>query len=314
MEDFDELSRDKIIGCGEIGSVYRTQEKKTHQTYVIKILNDLDYSNSDFISTINTISKLIYPTLDQLKGIILVPNCIITDFYQNRAVEYYINMAYKGFETDKLPWDLAHKMIIILGISFGMEYLHSCNIVHGCLSPSNILLDSNFYPKISDYGFSKSRKANFWDQDYQSHKFDEKLFRPPEIISEKDKLFNAKAKDIYNFGMMIYSILHDQMPFADEFQNEVIFGVINKIKQGFRPMINQEIVSKSMEDLLRRCWDLNPEGRPSFQEISRELLKQVKQMIERKEINEEEIKEINKFIIEFCKREDFLSISLSDNQ
>jgi serine/threonine protein kinase len=52
-------------------------------------------------------------------------------------------------------WDATAKSIVAFGIASGLAYLHSNNIVHRNIKPSNILLDSNFYPRISDFVISR---------------------------------------------------------------------------------------------------------------------------------------------------------------
>ncbi|CAI7899724.1 unnamed protein product [Closterium sp. NIES-54] len=41
---------------------------------------------------------------------------------------------------------------ILIGMARGLEYLHSCGIVHHDIKSANILLDSNMEPKIADFG------------------------------------------------------------------------------------------------------------------------------------------------------------------
>ena len=57
-----------------------------------------------------------------------------------------------------------------------------------------------------------------------------------------------------------------------------------------------------MINLINRCWNLDPEKRPNFLEISKELLKEIERQFIEKEINEEEKKVIDIFINEYCKR------------
>ena len=64
-----------------------------------------------------------------------------------------------GARTRRLHLDWPTRFQIIKGIAEGMLYLHKLcglHIIHGDLKPSNILLDTNMKPKISDFGLSRT--------------------------------------------------------------------------------------------------------------------------------------------------------------
>ena len=292
--DFDEPSRKNRIGFGGCAEVFKLQEKMTGKTYAIKILfedNQSQNFNDLFLSEIKIISQIEYPTLLGLQGITIDdPLYIIMEYMPNNTVHYYIDKAYKGDKDEN--WNLTHKMIIILGISFGMEYLHSMNIVHRDLKPLNVLLDSNFYPRIGDFGFSKiasnSKKL--------SSNIGTPIFSAPEQFGAPN--YDGKKADVFSFGMTIYSILYDKLPFEAE---EVVFRLYERMKKGERPNLDEKVISKSMNELISRCWNSAPEMRPNFKEISEELLNEVRELIKKETINEEEI---SYFVNEFCKRKE----------
>ncbi|PKC61261.1 hypothetical protein RhiirA1_488031 [Rhizophagus irregularis] len=69
--------------------------------------------------------------------------------------------------------------------------------------------------------------------------------------------------------MIMYVIATGRQPFADCAHDEIL--VIN-ICNGIRPEINDLITSKYYIDLMKRCWDSNPENRPNSIEI-KEIIK-----------------------------------------
>ena len=302
LDFFDEPNSKNLIGKGVQGKVHLLNELKTKKQYAVKILEDVEDINVIFEKN-DIINNLNYPTIVKIHGYIPPsinsPNVsIVMEYCPNKSVQYYLDQINKGEKEEK--WNLAHKIIIILGISFGMEYLHSQKIVHRDLKPLNVLLDSNFYPKICDFGLAKNISSS---KSITSNFGGTPLFTAPEVLSGDIHSVEDWIKaDCYSFGMTIYSILFDKIPFEGEiFIGNPIQLYLN-LSQGKRPVIEQGKISKSMEELINKCWSGKPKERPKFEEITKELLKETKRIIENKDIKEEEINEIEKFLF-VCKME-----------
>ena len=147
LRDFELATQKNYIGKGSNGIVHHLQYKKTQEFFAVKFL-DSNIPNFEklFLREINILSKLEYPTLVQQYGIISEPPAFVSEFVPNQTIQYYINEAFQG--KSHQGWDINNKINIILGISFGMKHLHSKGIIHRDLKPDNVLLDTNFYPKI----------------------------------------------------------------------------------------------------------------------------------------------------------------------
>src|SRR5204863_3418072 len=83
----------------------------------------------------------------------------------------------------------------------------------------------------------------------------------PEVLRRKPY---TQAADIYSFGMIMYFIATLKQPFADRAHNEFL---VMKICNGIRPEITEKEAPKCYIDLMKKCWDPNPDNRPNARKI-----------------------------------------------
>ena len=82
----------------------------------------------------------------------------------------------------------------------------------------------------------------------------------PEVLSKKPY---TKESDIYSFGMIMWEFTTGKKPFHDRSHNHCL---ISDILKGERPQITDD-TPEFYSKLMKRCWDHNPENRPSAKEI-----------------------------------------------
>ena len=186
---------------------------------------------------------------------------------------------------------MTNKFIIILGICLGMEHLHSKNIIHRDLKPGNVLLDQNFYPKICDFNLSKTASLS---QKCSTFLGTIEYCAPEVLKSDSEEKYNGKKADVYSFGMTLYSIIYDSNPFSNiSNRTKILFDIVG----GMRPELNDDEEFKPFNELIKNCWDNNPDKRPEFK-IIKNILNEIKKKfvtsrnIETKKVNDflEEIK------------------------
>ncbi|GBC38134.2 kinase-like domain-containing protein [Rhizophagus irregularis DAOM 181602=DAOM 197198] len=88
-------------------------------------------------------------------------------------------------------------------------------------------------------------------------------YMAPEILRGKPY---TQAADIYSFGMIMYFVATGRQPFNDCAHDQYL--ALN-ICDGIRPEINEQGVPKFYIDLMKKCWDSNPENRPTASEIDK---------------------------------------------
>lgn len=158
-------------------------------------------------------------------------------------------------------------LILMLQVSMGMQYLESKNFVHRDLAARNVLLVTESFAKISDFGMSRALGLG---KDYYKaktgSKWPLKWFAPECIYYFK---FSTKS-DVWAFGVTLWEALnYGAKPYEGMDSIEILrFLNSNDKSQRLQPPINTPPVIK---DLLTRCWSYFPENRPTFAQIVQTL-------------------------------------------
>ncbi|RIB06417.1 kinase-like domain-containing protein [Gigaspora rosea] len=146
------------------------------------------------------------------------------------------------------------KLILLLSIISDLEIIHSQNLIHRDLHSGNILLNSLCDAYIADLGLTISADA-------QSDGIYGVLpYVAPEVLKGKPY---TTVSDIYSFGIIMWEILcgkpisYNQSPMLLKYQI---------CANNLRPTIIEK-TPQSYKDLMKACWDNEPEKRPSAKDI-----------------------------------------------
>ncbi|KAM3399513.1 hypothetical protein ACQJBY_004736 [Aegilops geniculata] len=191
--------RDKL-GQGGYGSVYKGVLLPGDVHVAIKMLEGNSNCNGeDFISEVSTIGRIHHVNIVRLVGFCSeeMRRALVYEYMPNGSLDKYIFSTEKSFSWDKLNE-------IALGIARGVNYLHQgCDmqILHFDIKPHNILLDSNFVPKVADFGLAKlyPRGDSFVPLSAMRGTVG---YIAPEMISRSFGVISSKS-DVYSFGMLL---------------------------------------------------------------------------------------------------------------
>lgn len=242
------------LGCGSFGQTFLVENVKTHQKYAAKVSHKEFTNEVDqvyFASIMKTFSELQNPAFIKIAGINL------TDFFSQNHFTILNDYLPKGslanvFHNERNWFTVTKRYLNLLGIALGMQYLHSKEIVHGNLNPSNIVLDDQNYPHIADFGLSKFSKGQLIDLELP-------IYTAPEILEEKE--FDEKA-DVYSYGIIAYKLVTGLEPFVEGAKYNQIANII----KGKRPDLSM-IKDRNWKNFLQKCWAKNPKERPTFDQI-----------------------------------------------
>ncbi|OEL33424.1 putative LRR receptor-like serine/threonine-protein kinase [Dichanthelium oligosanthes] len=150
----DNFSSQNILGEGGYGPVYKGKLPDGRVIAVKQLSQTSHQGKSQFVTEVATISAVQHRNLVKLYGCCIDSNTplLVYEFHENGSLD----RALFGGSGLSLDWPTRYE--IILGIARGLTYLHeesSVRIVHRDIKASNVLLDTDLTPKISDFGLAK---------------------------------------------------------------------------------------------------------------------------------------------------------------
>ncbi|XP_047057990.1 rust resistance kinase Lr10-like [Lolium rigidum] len=193
--------RDKL-GQGGYGSVFKGVILPGNLHVAVKLLEGNSNCNGeDFINEVSTIGRIHHVNVVRLVGFCSeeMRRALVYEYMPGGSLDKYI------FSSDKeksFSWDKLNE--IASGIARGINYLHQgceMQILHFDIKPHNILLDSNFVPKVADFGLAKlyPRDNSFVPSNALRGTIG---YIVPEMISRSFGVISSKS-DVYSFGMLL---------------------------------------------------------------------------------------------------------------
>ena len=161
---------------------------------------------------------------------------------------------------------LFHKISLIKKICEELEAVHKHGLVHGDFHPGNILNNKMFFGLLTEYchitDLGLCRPVNEADR---GKVYGILPYVAPEVLRGGKYI---QASDIYSFAMVAYEVLTDSFPYYGVAHDEYL---ATKICQGLRPSLEDAQVPQLLKDLVRMCWETDPNDRPTASEL-REIL------------------------------------------
>ncbi|XP_078574298.1 tyrosine-protein kinase SYK-like isoform X2 [Branchiostoma floridae x Branchiostoma japonicum] len=146
-------------------------------------------------------------------------------------------------------------------VAEGMAYLESKNFVHRDLAARNILLVSELFAKISDFGMSKALGlgSDYYKTD-TAGKWPLKWYAPECIYYYK---FSSKA-DVWSYGVTLWEAFSNgRKPYAGMKGQDILTWIESDRRLDRPPTCSEEVYA-----VMRSCWQYKAKDRPTFAELS----------------------------------------------
>ncbi|KAH7550551.1 hypothetical protein JRO89_XS13G0214900 [Xanthoceras sorbifolium] len=269
----------RLLGEGTIGRVYRAKYPDGKVLTVKKIDSSLFRGDNaeNFSEIVANISRIRHTNIAELVGYCAEQghNILIYDYYRNGSIHDFLHMS-DDF-SKPLTWNT--RIRIALGTGRAVEYLHegcSPSLIHKNIKSSNILLDLELNPHLSDYGL-----ANFHQRTSQNLGVG---YNAPECT--KPSAYTLKS-DVYSFGVVMLELLTGRMPFDSKRpkpeqclvrwaapQLHDIDALAKMVDPALRGLYPPKSLSR-FADVIALCVQPEPEFRPPMSEVVEALVRLV---------------------------------------
>jgi len=246
MNDFRCIS---VLGRGHFGKVLLAEYKNSKELFAIKALKKGDIISRDEVESLMS-EKRIFETANSARHPFLVNlfSCFQTKEHVCFIMEYASGgdlMMHIHSDVFSEPRTVFYAGCVVLGLQF----LHDHDIVYRDLKLDNLLLDSEGFVKIADFGLCKEgmgygqRTGTFCGTPE---------FLAPEVLTETSY---TRAVDWWGLGVLIFEMLVGESPFPGDDEEEVFDSIVNDEVRYPRFLSNEAIA------LMRRLLRKNPDRR-----------------------------------------------------
>uniref|UniRef100_A0A3B3B630 receptor protein-tyrosine kinase n=1 Tax=Oryzias melastigma TaxID=30732 RepID=A0A3B3B630_ORYME len=258
--DPNAISKQKVIGVGEFGEVFRGVMKtqgRGEVTVAIKTLKPgySEKQRQDFLSEASIMGQFSHPNIIHLEGVVtkFKHAMIVTEYMENGALDTYL----KDHDGEMSPYQL---LGMLRGIAAGMKYLSDMSYVHRDLAARNVLVNSNLECKVSDFGLSRVLEDDA-EGTYTTRggKIPIRWTAPEAIAYRKF----TSASDVWSFGIVMWEVMaFGERPYWDMSNHEVM----KAINEAFRLPAPMDCPS-AIYQLMLQCWQQDRAIRPRFTDI-----------------------------------------------
>ncbi|KAL6843344.1 hypothetical protein ACP4OV_027057 [Aristida adscensionis] len=214
--DFSGASK---IGEGGFGSVFRGR-LKDGTIVAVKVLSaDSRQGIREFIAELTAMSDIVHENLITLVGCCAEGShrILVYNYLENNSLAHTL----LGSGRSNIRFNWRARVKIAVGVARGLAYLHEVvrpPIIHRDIKASNILLDKDLTPKISDFGLARLLPPN---ATHVSTRVAGTIgYLAPEYAVRGQV---TKKSDIYSFGVLLLEIVsgrcnhNARLPVEDQF-------------------------------------------------------------------------------------------------
>ena len=259
--DFKDLKLEREIGVGAAGAVWLGVHLPSKRKVAVKKFYGSEMTQQQKLLFYREVTSLVtvqHRFLLEFIGYTENPCCLVTKYIKNGSLFDILHDPEKKVKLT--PLDMS---VIAFGVSLGMQYIHSLNMIHRDLKPQNILIDDNKMPVICDFGSSRQMETAMTGLCGTAN------YMALEVIEGGN--YNQSA-DVYSYGMVLWEMLTGEIPFEGRQTAQIICALLEKVNSGQQSCVDiPDGTPEPLGSLILKCCSFYPDERPSFEMIVQAL-------------------------------------------
>ncbi|XP_050369505.1 G-type lectin S-receptor-like serine/threonine-protein kinase RKS1 [Argentina anserina] len=269
----DDFSLANKLGEGGFGSVYVGQLSNQQKIAVKRLSKSSRQGVEEFKNEVTLIAKLQHRNLVKLLGCCVEEEekLLIYEYLPNKSLDFFL-----FDQTRRSALDWRNRFAIITGVARGILYLHEdsrLRIVHRDLKASNVLLDADMKPKISDFGLARIFDGDQLQDETRTIVGTYGYMSPEYAAYGK---FSTKS-DVFSFGVILLEIISGKKNNAS-YEQDHSLNLIGHVwhlwrEQNILDIVDVLLQSYNVDEVLRflqiglLCLEENATDRPTMSEV-----------------------------------------------
>jgi len=249
------------LGAGGMGEVYLAQDERLRRKVALKLLFADVTRNEDWVRRFEqeayAASALNHPNIITIYevGQVKDSHFISTEFIDGQTLRQRLR---------EQTLTIAETLDIAIQVATALVAAHSAGIIHRDIKPENVMLRSDGYVKVLDFGLAKfTETASHSSIPTDPNAETEHVVNtsPGVVMGTVSYMSPEQARgtridqrtDIFSFGVLIYEMLSGRLPFGGQTQTDIISSIISNKRQAplarYSPEVSPElerIVAKSL--------------------------------------------------------------------
>ncbi|WCJ22726.1 Protein kinase superfamily protein [Euphorbia peplus] len=238
------LCEENVIGEGGYGIVYSGVLGDGTKIAVKNLLNNRGQAEKEFKVEVEVIGRVRHKNLVRLLGYCVegAYRMLVYEFVDNGNLDQWLHGDVG--EVSPLTWDI--RMNIVLGTAKGLAYLHEGlepKVVHRDVKSSNILLDRQWHPKVSDFGLAKllcSERSYVTTRVMGTFGYVAPEYACTGMLNEKS--------DVYSFGILIMELISGRSP-VDYSRPQGEVNLVDWLKTMVGSRKSEEVVDPKLPEM-----------------------------------------------------------------